>query len=789
MLDIQKLFDANFYLAQNPDVLQAVKNGTISSGLDHFIKYGQFEKRDPSAFFNTNFYLSQNADVAAAVTSGKISAVDHFIKYGEIEGRDPISEFNTSYYLSKNSDVAAAVNQTSSTKDPLTGIQHYVLYGQYEGRNPSTLYNDAFYQKQNPDVATAVQKKQITGIQHFIQFGEKEGRIGKRNNVIIFVADGLRQSSVNPTDSPTLYALRQNGVNFVNSHSLFPTFTTPNASAIATGHYLGDTGDFSNTIYTGIPIPNANGSITPFIESDPVLADIDEKFPGQNFLDEESVLAAARQAGLSTAAVGKLGPVLIQDVTQGNRVNGAVPPPSTIVIDDSTGQSSGVPLNADITARLQAAGLPTATPGRGANGSSGTNTTPGTTVANVSQQQFFADATTKAILPLFKDRGQPFAMVYWSRDPDGTQHNEGDSLNSLTPGINGPSSKAAVKNADTNLKQLIDALQAQGLADSTDIIVTSDHGFSTISKHEIDNTGTKFTTSYAASLSYPGVNPGFLPKGFVAIDLAKGLNLPLFDPDTPTAPLANGNIQYTAVDPTQGQLSKSGNGLIGGTGKVTNNQTDAKVVVAANGGSDLIYLPSGDKNLAAQVVDFLTKQDYVSGVFADDAFGNIPGALPLSSINLKGSALTPVPAIVVNFKTFASDSNNPSGTGVEIADTSLQEGQGMHGSFSRSDTYNNMAAIGPDFKAGFLDSAPVSNADVGTTAANILGLNIPQKGNLVGRVMNESLFRGPNTVSSTSGTLQSDPAANGLSTILNYQQVGQTKYFDVAGFPGRTLGL
>ena len=43
--------------------------------------------------------------------------------------------------------------------------------------------------------------------------------------------------------------VRDKGVNFKNPHSLFPTFTMANASAMATGHYLGDTGDFSNTIY------------------------------------------------------------------------------------------------------------------------------------------------------------------------------------------------------------------------------------------------------------------------------------------------------------------------------------------------------------------------------------------------------------------------------------------------------------------------------------------------------------------------------------------------------------
>lgn len=75
-------------------------------------------------------------------------------------------------------------------------------------------------------------------------------------NILIYVTDGLRPGAVNSIDAPTLTQLRKDGVNFVNSHSLFPTFTTPNAAAIATGHYLGDTGDFSNTIYAGFPSQN-----------------------------------------------------------------------------------------------------------------------------------------------------------------------------------------------------------------------------------------------------------------------------------------------------------------------------------------------------------------------------------------------------------------------------------------------------------------------------------------------------------------------------------------------------
>ena len=60
---------------------------------------------------------------------------------------------------------------------------------------------------------------------------------------------------------------------------------------------------------------------------------------------------------------------------------------------------------------------------------------------------------------MFRKDEKPFVVVFWSRDPDGTQHNQGDSLNQLSPGINGPTSKAAVRNADNNLKQIADMVE------------------------------------------------------------------------------------------------------------------------------------------------------------------------------------------------------------------------------------------------------------------------------------------------------------------------------------------
>ena len=346
---------------------------------------------------------------------------------------------------------------------------------------------------------------------------------------------------------------------------------------------------------------------------------------------------------------------------------------------------------------------------------------------------------------------------------------------------------------------LIEAtLKRLDLYEDTNIIVAADHGFSTIVK-----TG---TDSPSARGAYKDVRSGELPLGFLAIDLYTDLkgadpSLKLFDPDA----------AYRAVDWAGGTHPLRGNGLIG---------VDAdrpQVVVVANGGSDLIYLPSAppvwqrsaqetrgvrstaerklDRRLAERIVNALLKHDYVSGVFVDTKrFGHIPGALSLEDIGLQGDAVTPCPAIVVNFasKVIAGCKREASLCAQEVADTGLIEGQGMHGSFSRADTWNFMAARGPDFKQGFIDQLPASNADIGMTMARLLGLDLRGNGTLKGRVLNEAL-RGGDAQESlaqvTTKTLKSQASAQGLKTLLKVQTMGEHTYLDAAGFRGRTVGL
>jgi hypothetical protein len=571
-----------------------------------------------------------------------------------------------------------------------------------------------------------------------------------QQNVILFVADGLRAAAVTPERAPTFSRIRDTGVNFSNPHAVFPTITTSNASVIATGHLIGDTGDFGNVFYTGFPVASAERTVTPFIQNNAVLSELNQHHGG-NFIAERSIMAAVREKGYLTAALGKVGPVGIHDLTQ---LDGR----TTIFFDDDTGKKNGIVLRPDLVEMLKKAGLALETPGRAQRENPGKAT-------NIIQQKYYRDIVTKVLLPHFKENKKPFMLLYWSSDPDGTQHSQRDSVNELVPGINGPTSLAAIKVANDDLAAIIDTLRELGLEANTNIFVTADHGFSTVSKQS--------KTSPAAKQKYDKVPEGQLPPGFLAIDLAHALGLPLHEP----------SAEGPGIDYRSGKHPRRANASIG------NDPAKPDVVVGTNGGNDLIYLPQGNaKALVKQVVKALLAQDYTSGVFVRDDLGPIPGTLPMSRVGLTGGARTPTPAVVVNFRSETTGCDQPLFCSVTVSDTLLLQGQGHHGNFSRADTANFMAAIGPAFKTGFNDTAPVSNADIAPTLEKILGITLPSVGKLRGRALTEALRDGK-PVWPWRQDVVSRRGDNGLRTIVNMQFVGKTRYFDAAGFAGRTVGL
>ena len=259
------------------------------------------------------------------------------------------------------------------------------------------------------------------------------------------------------------------------------------------------------------------------LENDQVLAEMNQRFGG-NYLGEETLIARARKPGFSTAVIGKVGPTRIQDST------GAPDGSQTLMLDDNTGHDGGFGLPQWFRATMRQAFVGPATPA--------------TTFPDIEQEVYLMKATTRIVLPHFFQAGKPFAMLFWSRDPDITQHNTRDSLGEYDPGINGPSGLAAARNADTMLGELMAALKAQGLDKTTDVFVTADHGFVTIAHAS--------ATSPSAHLD-PNVPLADIASGFLATDLAAGLGLPLADP-------FRGNLP---VDFSNGGKLSVGAGLLG----------------------------------------------------------------------------------------------------------------------------------------------------------------------------------------------------------------------------------
>lgn len=128
------VFDTQFYLTNNADVVVAISQGHFANALDHFNQFGGKELRDPNASFDMDYYAINNQDVLNAVSTGGVSNVfAHYQAFGEAENRAPtegFATFDATAYLAANSDVAAAVTAGTFT----SALDHFIQFGQNESR-------------------------------------------------------------------------------------------------------------------------------------------------------------------------------------------------------------------------------------------------------------------------------------------------------------------------------------------------------------------------------------------------------------------------------------------------------------------------------------------------------------------------------------------------------------------------------------------------------------------------------------------------------------------------------
>jgi len=586
---------------------------------------------------------------------------------------------------------------------------------------------------------------------------------------IIMVWDGLRPDSVNPTDTPNLYALRQQGVQFADHHSTYPTFTMMNGASFATGSFPKTSGFYGNTFWTppqmGAPqaIPagktagNANQDyVGPvFTEDYAVLETLNDYYGGQLLL-VKTLFKTAQEAGLKTATIGKTGAAFIQDLGRGGIFldENAVMPQS-LVSELQTAQFA-LPANTPFA-------YPPGTVTLAANNGHPTARAPALTFAlpNGLLAKDASDATQGApenaanqyMMKIYTDfilpKKLPDLSLIWFRTPDSTEHAYG-------PGS--PNYRRALASQDARLGELQAALKANGLENSTNLIVVSDHAHSNVSgptnlfplraitagtavANGVTNAalGAKdpiggFSTSgdvrtadlltYAGFKAYDGNGCSTSPMYGIKAD---GSNVHPVGIDTTGALCGTVNAKYQAISATLPTPVASF--------KVPATLPANGIVVAANGGSDYLYVPDHDASTVTNVVRFLQSREEYGAIFVDSRYGAIPGTLPMSMIHLENSlrAGKGQPDLVVSFQWDAQQLVNGL-PGIEFE--SVGGNRGMHGSFSPIDVHNTLIASGPSFRSGITVGTPTGNVDVAPTVAYILGQSMPQAD---GRILNEAL--------------------------------------------------
>lgn len=226
------------------------------------------------------------------------------------------------------------------------------------------------------------------------------------------------------------------------------------------------------------------------------------------------------------------------------------------------------------------------------------------------------------------------------------------------------------------------------------------------------------------------------------------------------------------------------------------------VVVAPNGGSDLVYLSRDEFSSRAaledrlqKIVDFAEAQEWCGPIFSREIApipaprarspharyraapaaayrGWINGTFAQSALGLFNANRSP--DLIISFAE-ASDASNRGFTGPDApafalgikgqqsvpnkseplirpvagliySDTGIGDrwttGMGMHGAAGEREIHNFAAAIGPDFKRVFLDQFPTANIDVAPTITRVLGLMLnagPGGAYPTGRAMTEAL--------------------------------------------------
>jgi arylsulfatase A-like enzyme len=252
--------------------------------------------------------------------------------------------------------------------------------------------------------------------------------------LIILVIDGFRPDSISREVTPNIFRLKNEGVWCDNSHSVFPTVTRVNSASISTGTVPAVHGIVSNTMYVeGV-------ASKPFDTADynnlMKLAEIS----GGRTLPVKTMAEALEGAGLPFVGISS------GSTGGGFLINPMGPSGTGVLINGGFEDGHRVAYPDKIDSEIQ---------------------------------QRFGVVKSQEGIPslLWAERVlreyvlsdlRPRVIVDWLTEPDETQHKFG---------VGSPEALAALKSMDQQVGLLISRLRELGLENSSDIMVTADHGF------------------------------------------------------------------------------------------------------------------------------------------------------------------------------------------------------------------------------------------------------------------------------------------------------------------------
>jgi len=557
--------------------------------------------------------------------------------------------------------------------------------------------------------------------------------------VIIFVWDGLRADDLTPEIAPNYFALARSGVVFADHHAVYPTFTMMNSASIATGAYPGVHGFYGNVVYA----PSAKGrnakgadidfSAPAFIEDFGVVEAVRDSYQGRLTL-VSTMLQAAQAKGLTTVAIGKFGAAFIQDYKRGG-----------IILDEDAAmplgfakelQQAGYPLPRNSGNAYEAGALTLANDNgdptapipiqRLKDGQTG-NPLDCSGALSRRGLAYLTDVFVNYILPNKK----PDLTIFWSKEPDATNHAYGPgTCNSID----------ATRMNDEILGRVVEELRQLGWEESTDIIITQDHNHSTVSgdvayyplRAIVDRgIGTHDPHGYSVS-GFVRTSELLTRDGLKAYDGAGCRDIPIL-----SGIIADGTHLYPGKDDQHGHVCGRAQKYTSPSYVVPKPIPAGAVVVAANAGSDYLFVPDGNIETVKAAVVSLQSRLQFGAIFVSDKYGEIAGTLPMSLIKTENSGNGRAPDIIVSF---SYDENVAVAGRSGVSYASSINRRGDHGSFSPTDTHISLMASGPDFQSGLYDTLPTSNVDIAPTVARILQFRMPA---VQGRVLEEALQGGP----------------------------------------------